>query len=224
MFMVEEQVVQDHPSGTSTATAPVLTFEQVWAILQDSAKKQEEAAKRQEEFAKRQEEFAKRQEERQEEAAKRYEEEHARFNERLGNLTNMFGNFTESMVASGLHDAFGALGFEFQKACRNIIIDDRSNKIHLKIDVMLENGDKAMLVEVKTKLTQERINKHMVRLEKMRKLADLRGDTRTFLGGVAGVIMTDDVKEYASEQGFYLIEPAGNTFAITAPKGKPREW
>jgi hypothetical protein len=45
---------------------------------------------------------------------------------------------------------------------------------------MLENGDKAMVIEVKTKLAIERINKHVERLEKMRKYADLHGDKRTF--------------------------------------------
>jgi hypothetical protein len=89
---------------------------------------------------------------------------------------------------------------------------------------MLENGDKAMLVEVKTQLTVERINKHIERLEKMRKYADLHGDKRAFLGAVAGVVVTDEAREYALSQGFYLIEPSGENFNITPPNGKPKEW
>ncbi|MDR0472959.1 MAG: hypothetical protein LBH43_04755, partial [Treponema sp.] len=79
-------------------------------------------------------------------------------------------------------------------------------------------------VEAKTQLTVERINKHIERLEKMRKYADLHGDKRTFLGAVAGVVVTDEAREYALNQGFYLIEPSGENFNITLPNGKPKEW
>jgi hypothetical protein len=89
---------------------------------------------------------------------------------------------------------------------------------------MLENGDKAMLVEIKNKLTIERIDKHIDRLEKMRKYADLHGDKRTFLGAVAGVVVTDEARDYALSQGFYLIEPSGESFNITPPQGSPKEW
>ena len=81
-----------------------------------------------------------------------------------------------------------------------------------------------MLVEVKTKLTTEDVKDHIARLEKMRKYADLHGDKRTFLGAVAGVVMTPNVKEYALGQGFYVIEPSGETFNITPPNGQPKEW
>jgi hypothetical protein len=81
-----------------------------------------------------------------------------------------------------------------------------------------------MLVEVKTKLTLERINKHIERLEKMRLYANLHGDKRAFLGAVAGVVVTDELKDYALDQGFFVIEPVGENFFITPPNGKPKEW
>ena len=79
-------------------------------------------------------------------------------------------------------------------------------------------------VEIKTKLTVERINKHIERLEKMRKHADSHGDKRTFLGAVAGVVVEDESREYVLNQGFYLIEPEGEDLIITPPNGKPKEW
>jgi len=44
------------------------------------------------------------------------------------------------------------------------------------------------------------------------------------LGAVAGAVMTDNVKEYALKQGFFAIEPSGETFNIISPNGKPKEW
>ena len=81
-----------------------------------------------------------------------------------------------------------------------------------------------MLVEIKTKLTTKNVKGHVKRLEKMRVYADLHGNKRTFLGAVAGVVMTPYVKEYALRQGFYVVEPSGETFNITPPNGQPKEW
>jgi hypothetical protein len=61
-------------------------------------------------------------------------------------------------------------------------------------------------------------------MEKMHKYARLHGDKRAFLGAVAGIVVTDEVKEYALKQGFYFIEYAGDNFFITPPNGKPKEW
>jgi len=33
-----------------------------------------------------------------------------------------------------------------------------------------------------------------------------------------------EVREYALNQGLYLIEPAGEELNITPPNGKPKEW
>jgi len=58
----------------------------------------------------------------------------------------------------------------------------------------------------------------------MRKYADLHGDKRIFLGAVAGIVVTDKVRDYALSQGFYFLEYAGDNFFITPPSGKPKEW
>jgi len=169
----------------------------------------------------------------------RYEEEIARirkedderqakwnddFNKRLGSLTNLFGEVTEYMLAPKLLERFMELGFDFQKTTRNTSIRDRVHNTSFEIDVTLENGEKVMLVEVKTKFTVERVNTHIDRLEKMRRFADLRNDKRAFLGAVAGVVMTGEAREYALSQGLYLVEPIGEDLAITPPPGQPREW
>ena len=142
----------------------------------------------------------------------------------IGKLGKRFGDVVEYMVAPNLRDKFRELGYDFPKANPNSDVSDRTNNISLEIDIMLENGDKAMLVEVKAKLTTEDVQDHIDRLEKMRKYADLHGDKRTFLGAVASVVLTDNVKEYALKQGFFVIEPSGETFNIIPPNNNPKEW
>ena len=143
---------------------------------------------------------------------------------KFGELNNRFGDIVEYMIAPNLRTKFRELGLIFPKANNKTKVDDDENDIHLEIDVMLENGNKAMLVEVKTTLTTEKVKEHVLRLEKMRKYADLHNDKRSFLGAVAGVVMTPNVKKYALKQGFFAIEPSGETFKITPPQGQPKEW
>jgi len=194
--------------ATQTPNPP--SFETVWAALMENREQLKETDR-----------IIK-------ESAERYERERRRsekdFNRRLGKYINLFGEVTEYTMAPKLRKKFLEFGLTFPKAERNVSIRDYINNIFLEIDVMLENDDNAMLVEIKTKLTIERINDHMDRLEKMRKYADLRGDKRTFLGAVAGVVVTEKERKYALDQGFYLIEPAGQNLNITVPNGKPKEW
>jgi hypothetical protein len=68
------------------------------------------------------------------------------------------------------------------------------------------------------------VQDHIKRLEKMRVYADLHGDKRTFLGSVAGVVVTANVKEYALGKGLFVIGPSRETFNIIPPNGQPKEW
>jgi len=198
--------------GTTKKTnAP--NFDTVWAALQEITASQKETDRILKETA-----------ERQKETDRILSEKSMELNKKIGALTNLFGDVTEHMLAPDLCDKFREFGFDFPRANPNVTIDDKTNNISLEIDIMLENGDKAMLVEVKTKLTADRVAKHIERLGKMRRYADLRGDRRTFLGAVAGIVMTKETRDYALNQGLYLIEPAGDSFAIVPPVGTPKEW
>jgi len=208
--------------------------ETVWAILEEVSRNQKETDRQRKEtehllkeLAESRKEAERRLEENDrqlKESDRQRKESAADFNKRLGALTNLFGEVTEYMMAPKLREGFMELGLEFEKASRNIAIKSRANNISLEIDVMLENGDKVMLVEIKTRLTNERVDNHIKRLEKMRRYADLRGDTRAFLGAVAGVAAPDEAKEYARGQGLYVVEPEGEELILTPPIGQPREW
>jgi hypothetical protein len=69
----------------------------------------------------------------------------------VGKLGSRMGEVVEYMVVPNLIEKFRELGYDFHQANRNTEVSDRTNNIFLEIDVKLENGDKVMLVEVKTK-------------------------------------------------------------------------
>ena len=185
------------------------SFEQLWAIMQNTIKMQEETAKGQKETDRQ---------------MKETDRQIKEINKKFGESTNRFGEIVEYMIAPNLRKKFKELGFNFPRANQNFDIADHENNIFLEIDVMLENGDKAIIVEVKSKLTNKYIDEHIERIEKMRKYADLHGDKRSFLGAVAGVVIPANIKDYALGKGLFVIEPSGETFNITSPRGKPKEW
>jgi ribosomal protein S17 len=194
----------------ATQTVEHPSFESVWAGLQEVRQILKENAESLKESQKENERLRK--------------ESEADFNRRIGQWTNFFGEISEYLVVPKLCEKFTEFGFDFHKASQNIKVKDKDNNIFLEVDVLLEDGDKAVLVEVKTKLTVERVNKHIERLEKTRAYANSRGDNRMFLGAVAGVVIADEARNYALDQGFYVIEPSGQNFNITPPNGKPKEW
>jgi len=141
----------------------------------------------------------------------------------IGKLGDRFGEMVEYMVMPNLITKFHELGFVFEKAYPHATIKDKTNNIFTEVDITLENGDKIMLVEVKSKPTTEDIIDHVKRIEKIRFHANLHGEKRKYLGAVAGMVFNDNEKAFAMKNGFYVIEPSGETFIITAPESE-REW
>jgi hypothetical protein len=104
------------------------------------------------------------------------------------------------------------------------VIKDRDHDIILEVGAVLENGDEVMIVEIKSKPRIGDVNRHIKRMEKPRRYADRRNDKRVYSGAIAvwrGVGgFNEEERTYALEKGFYVIEPSGDTFNITEPKGK----
>jgi len=216
--MGKAKTLPDYPRG--------LTFEDVWAALMETRERQERDAREWREAARKWEE-------RQEKDARKWEEEREEMNrvanetnKQLGNLGNRFGEVVEYMVKPCMVEKFRELGFVFNRAWREDTIRDDKNNILTEVDITLENGDKVMIVEVKSKPSTYDITDHIKRMEIVRTRANLRNDNRIYLGAIAGAVMNDDVKTFALKNGFYVIEPSGKSFAITVPEGiySPRTW
>jgi hypothetical protein len=190
--------------ATTESIGEGLTFEKVWAALMESRELQKETDRRMKETDRQMKETDK----------------------RIGDLSKRFGESVEYMVAPNLVKKFKELGFVFEKTHQNTKIRNQEGRIIAEIDAFLENGDKAMAVESKVKPSVDDVNGHVKRMEKLREYADRHNDTRKYLGAIAGVVVSESVKNYALSRGFYVLEPSGDTFTIIEPKGEyhPHEW
>jgi len=155
-------------------------------------------------------------------AEKASEARYKKFDEALGKFGNTIGLLIEEMVEPNMLKQFAALGFHFSRISRHNKYEDEKQVI-LEVDLFLEDGDKVVAVEVKSKTSADDVRKHIRRMDKLRSIASSKGDNRKYLGAIGGMIFNRGVKELALKCGFYVIEPSGDTFNVIAPEG-PREW
>ena len=145
---------------------------------------------------------------------------------RMGDLGNNFGALAENLVAPNLVTKFKKLGYDVDKTSRDIEIQNVDNPNMLtEIDILLENGDIAIVVEVKSKLRDKHLEEFLVKMEKVRWHADLRQDKREYIGAIAAVISNNEQRLKILNEGIYVIEPSGATMKVNSPKGFiPRKW
>ena len=191
-----------------------ITFEHVWTILQENAEQLKETDRRMQEQKEKHEEEWRELKEQMKETDRQMKET----DRRIGSLGNRFGEMVEYMVLPNLIEKFKEHGFIFTKAYPHAIIKDSNLNFITEVDITLEDGDKTMIVEVKSKPCIDDIKEHIERMEKIRTYANSRNDKRKYLGAIAGMIFNDPEKQFAFKNGFYVVEPSGETFQIHVPK------
>jgi hypothetical protein len=194
-----------------------LTFEKVWAMFQETDRKIQEHWLQLKETDRQMKETAAQ--------MKETDRQMKETDRKLGNLGGRFGELIEHLVAPNLLDKFNDLGFNFGRAGPNVVFKTPQGIFIAEVDILLENGDTALAVEVKAKLTIPEVREHLNRMEKLRRYADEHGDKRRFLGAVAGAIISEGAKPFAIKNGFYVVQQTGDTVKIDVPEGfVPKKW
>ena len=145
---------------------------------------------------------------------------------KISALGSRIGDIIECMVKGGIVKKFQALNHEITRCARNVEYKCMKTNTHGEIDLFLEDGPVAILIEVKTTLQTADVRKHMERIEKFKRYSDGKGDTRRFVGAVAGAVVVGEAKEFAHENGLYVIVQSGKAVEIAPlPEGfRAREW
>ncbi|MDR2049844.1 MAG: hypothetical protein LBP69_10355 [Treponema sp.] len=203
--------------GQQHEPARGLTFEDVWAMFQETDRRMKETDRKMQETDRELKETGR--------FIKELAAKTARTDKQIGELGNRFGELAEHLVTPNIAEKFRALNYTFTKAGPDVEFFDRDGKALTEVDVWLENGEFAMAVEVKSHLRKRDVEDHISRMDILRGYLDERGDTRKLLGAVAGAIVKADLKRYSLEKGFYVIEQSGNTVKIEAPEDfTPKVW
>ena len=199
-----------------------LTFEKVWLAMMETRMRMEETYRQtQQEIEKSQQ----RMEESQKESQRITDKILADLSRNIGGLGNSLRLLTETLFSTDIWKKFNELGYTFSRQSPNTKFIENDRAI-AEVDYLLENGDYAMPVEVKTVLKTAHVNDHLERIARIRKYLDARGDRRRLIGAVAGGSVTEDVLEYAQKNGLFVIVQTGDNVMIAdMPEGfKAREW
>ena len=143
-------------------------------------------------------------------------------NEQLGKLGNRLGEFVEWQVRPAVVRLFQERGIAVHEFYPGA--SARRGDEGIEIDLLVVNTTDAILVEVKSKLTQADVDEHLERLGKFKQLMPRYGDVRA-MGAVAAMVVPDEVARYAYRQGLFVLAQSGDSVVIlNDAQFQPQSW
>ncbi len=147
---------------------------------------------------------------------------------KISALGSRIGEIVENMIGGDIVTQFRALDYAVSAYYRNLIFGNPGTSESGEIDLILQDGDIAILIEVKTTLKTGDVLEHIERLEKYRRYIDAHGDVdkRKYIGAVAGAVVEPNVALFAQKNGLYVIVQSGKAVEIIpSPEGfTAKKW
>jgi hypothetical protein len=141
---------------------------------------------------------------------------------RFGDLGNRLGEFVEAMVEPAVVELFRRQGLDVSEVYRRVT--SRRGGERIEIDLLVVDGDTAVAVECKSRLTREEVERHVERMNKFKRLLPKYADMRVH-GAVAGMVVDEDAIEAAQAAGLWVLAQSGETVALkNDPDFAPRVW
>ena len=197
------------------------TIEDIRAILKELAQSQQELSQSQQELSQSQQELSQAQQELSQ-AQKETDKQINRVSKQIGELGNRLGEFVEWQVRPAVVRLFQERGIDVHEFHPGISVK-RDNE-GLEIDLLVVNDTDAILVEVKSKLTQRDVDEHLQRLAKFKRLMPRFRDVKA-LGAVAAMIVPNEVASYGCRQGlFVLVQSGENVIILNDAEFTPQVW
>lgn len=194
------------------------TADDVWRLLGELADAQKETERRFQETERRFQESGRQFEE----TRRLITQQNQHLNEQLGKLGNRLGEFVEWQVRPAVVRLFQERGIDVHEFHEGVSVQRGDEGI--EIDLLVVNTTDAVVVEVKSKLTQADVTEHLERLSKFKRLMPRYGDVRA-MGAVAGMVVPDGVARYAYRQGLFVLAQSGNSVEILNDGSfTPRRW
>jgi len=197
------------------------TIEDIREILKELAQSQQELSQSQQELSQSQQELSQAQKET-DKQIKETDKQINRVSKQIGELGNRLGEFVEWQVRPAVVRLFQERGIDVHEFHPGISV--KRNNEGLEIDLLVVNDTDAILVEVKSKLTQRDVDEHLQRLAKFKRLMPRFRDVKA-LGAVAAMIVPDEVASYGCRQGlFVLVQSGENVIILNDAEFTPRVW
>ncbi len=134
------------------------------------------------------------------------------------------GAFVEEMVKPALVRLFQPRGLQVHRTMHNLVCPDDAGQYHAQVALLVIAGDTAIAVECKSNLSVEDVDEHLDRLALFKDCWPEYAGYR-LLGGVAGVVVPEDVARYAYRQGLSVLAQSDDAVEIhNDGRFTAREW
>jgi len=131
----------------------------------------------------------------------------------IGELGNRLGGFVEEMVKPGLVRVFQAQGLKVHRTMQNLTCRDDDGQFLAQVDLLVVDSDTAIAVECKSHLSIDDVNDHLDRMA-MFKTCWPEYAAYKLLGGVAAMVLPEDVGRYAYRKGLFVLAQSGEAVEI----------
>jgi hypothetical protein len=148
-----------------------------------------------------------------------------RVSNNVGGLNRSMGELIETLIAARLWEKFPKYGLS--RSYQRVPIYGEKNDVKTDIDILLVNTTLCMAVEVKHELDRmDDVSRHLKRMRLIRQYPPEQVNGKQLLGAMAGGVVDPEVKNYAYESGFFVLELTGESIRlVTPPEGfVPQEW
>jgi len=139
-----------------------------------------------------------------------------RLSQKMDRVSKELGEMgiTQGQIAEDLF--YRNVGYLFEK--QELIFSDIRRNVKKKgiaeYDIVAVNKDKVLVIEVKNKLEKRSVDKFLEKmLPKFRKVFPEYRDY-DLIGGVGGLVVKDDVGQYAQKAGLYVLTQKGDGGAM----------
>ncbi|MFH7244971.1 MAG: hypothetical protein ACHWZW_19215 [Spirulina sp.] len=153
---------------------------------------------------------------------KRLEQIAANTSREVAGLTTRWGQFVENLVEPAVVRLFQERGIEVQETSRRL--KSQRPGASMEIDILAVNGDVAVAIEVKSRLSRQDVEDFLGRLPKFKQAFPQYGAYHIH-GAVAGIELDKGVDRYAYQQGLFVIKQTGDTVTLANDrKFQPMAW
>ncbi|MGG6238460.1 hypothetical protein ACQ4N7_07440 [Nodosilinea sp. AN01ver1] len=129
----------------------------------------------------------------------------------VAGLTTRWGQFVENLVEPAVVRLFQERGIQVQETARRM----RSQRpgAEMEIDIFAVDGDVAVAIEVKSRLSRQDVDDFLARLDRFRQAFPHYGDYQIY-GAVASIEVNEGVDRYAYQRGLFAIKQTGDMVLI----------
>jgi hypothetical protein len=146
----------------------------------------------------------------------------AETNKAVGALTTRWGRFVEELVEPAVIDLFQQRGIDVKEIHPRM--RTRKQGFAMEIDIFAVDDDVAVLVECKSRLSQDDVDEFIEKLKRF-KLSFPHYSAYRVFGAVAGIEINEGIDRYAEKNGLFVIRPSEDSVTIVnEPDFVPSAW